>query len=194
MFRWGRGGPALIFGTFPDCFQKTFSIWFPLWRPWRNYNMDAIYSAISRRHDMTKICSHFTYLQFVSKKWDSAHENVGGSGSGKCLLCQRLVHQSRHEVTPPVDHGCPFFFMSSHWSLRRRDQGVQVENTMMTVSTNAHVNGKSWTESDWLSHNIQGFLQQPGWQKLRGSTGGTRRKVWTRTKILSPNIRYFVAN
>ena len=85
--------------------------------------MDVIYSAISRRHDMTKICSHFTYLQFVSKKWDSAHENVGGSGSGKCLLCQRLVHQSRHEVTPPVDHGCPFFFMSSHWSLRRRDQG-----------------------------------------------------------------------
>ena len=151
MFRWGRGGPALIFGTFPDCFQKTFSIWFPLWRPWRNYNMDAIYSAISRRHDMTKICSHFTYLQFVSKKWDSAHENVGGSGSGKCLLCQRLVHQSRHEVTPPVDHGCPFFFMSSHWSLRRRDQGVQVENTMMTVSTNAHVNGKSWTESGWTT-------------------------------------------
>ena len=34
----------------------------------------------------------------------------------------------------------------------------------------------------------------PGWQKLCGSTGGTRRKVWTRTKILSPNIRYFVAN
>ena len=33
-----------------------------------------------------------------------------------------------------------------------------------------------------------------GWQKLQGSTGGTRRKVWTRTKILSPNIRYFVAN
>ena len=33
-----------------------------------------------------------------------------------------------------------------------------------------------------------------GWQKLRESTGGTRRKVWTRTKILSPNIRYFVAN
>ena len=105
--------------------------------------MDVIYSAISSGHDMTKLCSHFTYLHFVSKKRDSAHENVGGSGSGKCLLCQRLVHQSRHEVTPPVDHGCPFFFMSSHWSLRRRDQGVQVENTMMTVSTNAHVNGKS---------------------------------------------------
>ena len=33
-----------------------------------------------------------------------------------------------------------------------------------------------------------------GWQKLRGSTGCTRRKVWTRTKILSLNIRYFVAN
>ena len=34
----------------------------------------------------------------------------------------------------------------------------------------------------------------PGWQRLHGSTGGTCRKVWTRTKILSPNIRYFVAN
>ena len=34
----------------------------------------------------------------------------------------------------------------------------------------------------------------PGWQKLRGSMGGTLQKVWTRSKILSPNIRYFVAN
>ena len=33
-----------------------------------------------------------------------------------------------------------------------------------------------------------------GWQKLCGGTGGPRRKVWTRTKILSSNIRYFVAN
>ena len=33
-----------------------------------------------------------------------------------------------------------------------------------------------------------------GWQKLCGGTGGPRRKVWTQTKILSPNIRYFVAN
>ena len=38
------------------------------------------------------------------------------------------------------------------------------------------------------------FLFITGWQKLHGSTGGTRQKVWTRTKILSPNIRYFVAN
>ena len=30
------------------------------------------------------------------------------------------------------------------------------------------------------------------WQKLHRGTGGTRRKVWM--KILSPNIRYFVAN
>ena len=34
----------------------------------------------------------------------------------------------------------------------------------------------------------------PGWQKLCGGTGGRRRKVWTRTKILSLNIRYFGAN
>ena len=38
------------------------------------------------------------------------------------------------------------------------------------------------------------YLLLSGWHKLRGSTGGTRRKVWTWTKILSPNIRYFVAN
>ena len=36
--------------------------------------------------------------------------------------------------------------------------------------------------------------QESGWQKLRGGTGGPLRKVWTQTKILSPNIRYFVAN
>ena len=34
----------------------------------------------------------------------------------------------------------------------------------------------------------------PGWQKLCGGKGGPRRKVWTRTKILSPNICYFAAN
>ena len=38
------------------------------------------------------------------------------------------------------------------------------------------------------------LCQVSGWQKLHGSTGGTRRKVWTRTKIWSPNIRYFVGN
>ena len=31
------------------------------------------------------------------------------------------------------------------------------------------------------------------WQKLREGTKGLRRKVWTRKKILSPHIRYFVA-
>ena len=45
-----------------------------------------------------------------------------------------------------------------------------------------------------VSQNQQQVGGYPGWQKLRGSTGGTRRKVWTRTKILSLNIRYFVAN
>ena len=33
------------------------------------------------------------------------------------------------------------------------------------------------------------FRTPAGWQKLCGSTGGTRRKVWTWTKILSPNLR-----
>ena len=37
------------------------------------------------------------------------------------------------------------------------------------------------------------YYKATGWQKLCGGTGGPRRKVWTRTKILSPNIRYFVA-
>ena len=32
-----------------------------------------------------------------------------------------------------------------------------------------------------------------GWQKLCEGMKGLRRKVWTWTKILSPNIRYIVA-
>ena len=39
---------------------------------------------------------------------------------------------------------------------------------------------------------LREHLYEPGWQKLCGGTGGPRRKVWTRTKILSPNIRYFI--
>ena len=31
-----------------------------------------------------------------------------------------------------------------------------------------------------------------GWHKLRKRTNSVRRQVWTQTKILSPNIRYFV--
>ena len=34
----------------------------------------------------------------------------------------------------------------------------------------------------------------PGWQKLCGGTKGPRQKIWTRAKIFSPNIRYFVAD
>ena len=37
------------------------------------------------------------------------------------------------------------------------------------------------------------ILSKSGWQKLREGTRGFRRKVSTRTKILSPYIRYFVA-
>ena len=44
------------------------------------------------------------------------------------------------------------------------------------------------------AHKHTSTLYKAGWQKLHGSTGGTRQKVLTRTKILSPNIRYFVAN
>ena len=36
------------------------------------------------------------------------------------------------------------------------------------------------------------ILSKSGWQKLREGTRGFRRKVSTRTKILSPYIRYFV--
>ena len=45
-----------------------------------------------------------------------------------------------------------------------------------------------------IANKTRYLSKHAGWQKLHGSTGGTRQKVWTRTKILSPNIRYFVAN
>ena len=63
-----------------------------------------------------------SYLQSVNRKRDSAHKDFGGLGSGENLFCQWPVHQSRHELAPPVEHFCPFSFISSHWSLRRRDQ------------------------------------------------------------------------
>ena len=37
------------------------------------------------------------------------------------------------------------------------------------------------------------LLTLPGWQKLCEGTNGLRRKVWSRTEILSPSIHYFVA-
>ena len=42
--------------------------------------------------------------------------------------------------------------------------------------------------------HLQVAVHSSGWQKLCGGTGGTRRKVWTQTKILSLNLRYFVAD
>ena len=46
-----------------------------------------------------------------------------------------------------------------------------------------------------LPPSLMLFLYWPcsGWQKLCEGAEGLRRKVWTRTKILSLNIRYFVA-
>ena len=54
---------------------------------------------------------------------------------------------------------------------------------------------KMWQASIWhWEKDEDQFWEVPGWQKLHGSTSGTCRKVWTRTKLISPNIRYFVAN
>ena len=36
------------------------------------------------------------------------------------------------------------------------------------------------------------IFQKAGWQTLREAAKGLRRKVWTQTKILSPNIHYLV--
>ena len=38
----------------------------------------------------------------------------------------------------------------------------------------------------------QKYKTLPGWQKFREGVKGLCQKVWTRTKILSPYIRYFV--
>ena len=43
----------------------------------------------------------------------------------------------------------------------------------------------SWWWQSWWSWC-------PGWQKLCEGTKGLCQKVWIRTKVLSPNIRYFV--
>ena len=46
------------------------------------------------------------------------------------------------------------------------------------------------TVNNWAIEHVK--PPPPGWQKLHGRTGRIRQKVWTRTKISSPNIRYFV--
>ena len=63
-------------------------------------------------------------------------------------------------------------------------------HTAFSYSSLSTLSSPSENEEDFITPNEI----EAGWQKLHGSTGGTRRKVWTRTKILSPNIRYFVAN
>ena len=42
-------------------------------------------------------------------------------------------------------------------------------------------------------HSVFHFYAIPGWQKLCEGRKGLHQKVWTGTKILSPNIRYIVA-
>ena len=57
-----------------------------------------------------------------------------------------------------------------------------------------HTSCATWCNNYNLDNNQYVPKICPGWQKLHGSTGGTRRKVWTQTKILCLNIRYFFAN
>ena len=66
--------------------------------------------------------------------------------------------------------------------------------TICSITTaTSEKSAKGQTAINWQWPLLKRLLMlKAGWQKLRGSTGG--RKVWTRTKILSPNIRYFVTN
>ena len=90
--------------------------------------MEVIYSAISSGHDMTKLCSHFTYLHFVSKKRDSAHENVGGST--ELLWCKKSdvtdVGPQRY-VTDRVIQLTSFGAKTSHhsWGLELTSFGAK---------------------------------------------------------------------
>ena len=63
----------------------------------------------------------------------------------------------------------------------------------------------TWTSNSTNGEGINGYimealvLQKAVMELFRVAEvvrghGGPRRKVWTRTKILSPNICYFVAN
>ena len=49
------------------------------------------------------------------------------------------------------------FCILSYWHFWGRTFGCFPASSL---SRTAHVNGKSWTESDWLNHTIEGFLQQ----------------------------------
>ena len=76
-------------------------------------------------------------------------------------------------------HGKPFVILENFAGKLNLGRQLEVRNSCITV----------------YKHSVQNhkICINAGWQKLHGSTGGTRQKFWTQTKISSPNIRYFVA-
>ena len=133
-----------------------------------------------------------------------------------CEVAGRKTNCSRLFTRVPTDSGmcCALNWRnalktSEYRTLVESMQGSVASQTMLSQSggdsglrlvLDLHSNRVSFgtLDQDYNAFNV--FVGQPeefpvaGWQKLRGSTGGTRRKVWTRTKISSPNIRYFVVN
>ena len=94
------------------------------------------------------------------------------------------------------EHICEKFLQD-----RRCENGKRQNNNFPVLSASAQILqirmlcNLYWTPIGYLIFITNASYDDlvPGWQKLHGSTGATRRKVWTQTKILSPNIRYFVA-
>ena len=165
MFRGGGEGPAQIFGTFPECFQKTFWIWSPpqqiLWRLSKNYNMDVIYSAISRGHDNIKENSAhiFRYLQFV---------NRSGTQPMKMLAELNNVVGQRHQL-PLVGRGQGSLLLP--WEgeqvavVEPKPQKVVLIRCEVVVFQEVEItpvgDGPGWEHHDDWEHN-----RSRQWQKL----------------------------
>ena len=74
------------------------------------------------------------------------------------------------------------------WTSNGQDKWT---STILSLG-NCHCVDGHWTSVSDFEESLSSWSQfqlEAGWQKLCGGTRGPRRKVWTRTKILSPNIR-----
>ena len=118
-------------------------------------------------------------------------------------LCSQLYFQTLPKAQRTRGLSSYHKFKHKSWSnfIFRISTKHQLQNLNQTSASRLNLKFKILAKpslrtstNNKIDNLNQRSAAKSGWQKLRGSTGGTRRKVWTRTKILSPNIRYFVAN
>ena len=152
-----------------------------------------------------KMISHFLWDLFLSKKEFSSIvcggcSDLAASGLVGGAAPTDIGHLPSHSL-PPTEVRGKSPTSTAPTDIEHLPSFPVTKVSLQLVfnsSSNLHGSGlllptpSNWGESP--GEYAVCYCYPTGWQKLCGGTGGPRQKVWTRTKILSPNIRYFVAN